>query len=98
MRGGIFSKGTRFQRPGAPLCRRCNNRYFGECRRGSSGCFTCGQMGHIVIQCSQNQQRPQLPSLPSPVPIQQVPRPSGYTQTGRRGVYHYQGDRAPYSG
>ena len=40
-RGGRFTGGSRFQRPretcgsGAPLCRRCNNRHFGECRRGS---------------------------------------------------------------
>ena len=41
--------GPRFQRPresagtGAPLCRRCNVRHFGECRRGSTECYTCGQ-------------------------------------------------------
>ncbi|KAM1007093.1 hypothetical protein ACFX2A_003786 [Malus domestica] len=54
-RGGRFIGGLRFQRQrdfdgsggsGAPLCRRCNNRHFGECRRGNNGCFTCGQMGH----------------------------------------------------
>ncbi|KAM2057813.1 hypothetical protein ACFX16_030458 [Malus domestica] len=57
MRGGRFSKGYRFQRQGdsgresAHLCRKCNNRHFGECRRGSSGCFTCGQLGYGAINC-----------------------------------------------
>ena len=103
-RSGRFSGGLRFQRQrdsgsaGAPLCHRCNNRHFGECRRGSSGCFTCGQIGHRAIQCPQNQQKSQPPFLPPPVPIQQVPRPSGHTQMGYGGVHHYQGDIAPYSG
>ncbi|XP_068331414.1 uncharacterized protein [Pyrus communis] len=63
-RGGRFSGGPRGQRQGdtgrgrALLCRRCNNRHFGECRRGSSGCFTCGQIGHRAANCPQNQQRP----------------------------------------
>ena len=56
-RGGKPTGGPRFQRPresagtGSPLCRRCNNRHFGECRRGNSGCYTCGQMGHQVKYC-----------------------------------------------
>ncbi|KAM1284893.1 hypothetical protein ACFX2J_027532 [Malus domestica] len=64
MRGGRFSRGPIFQRQGdagrgsAHLCHRCNNRHFGECSRGSSGCFTCGQMGHRAINCPQSQQRP----------------------------------------
>ncbi|KAB2597146.1 hypothetical protein D8674_000066 [Pyrus ussuriensis x Pyrus communis] len=34
---------------GAPLCCRCNNRHFGECKQGGSGrCFTCGQMRHRI--------------------------------------------------
>ena len=103
-RGGRFSGGPRFQRQRdsgstvAPLCRRCNNRHFGECRRGSSACFTCGQMGHRAVQCPQNQQRSQPPFLPPPVPLQQVLGPSGYTQAGRGSAYHYQGDIAPYTG
>ncbi|XP_068318558.1 uncharacterized protein [Pyrus communis] len=62
-RGGRFAGGARGQRQGdggrgrAPLCRRCNNRHFGECRRGSSGCFTCGQMGHQAANCPQSQQQ-----------------------------------------
>ncbi|KAM1702062.1 hypothetical protein ACFXTN_025242 [Malus domestica] len=40
---------------GAPLCRIYNIRLFGECRRCSSGCFTCGQMGHRAAQCPQRQ-------------------------------------------
>ncbi|XP_068309608.1 uncharacterized protein [Pyrus communis] len=49
-RGGKFAGGARGQRQGdvgrgrAPVCRKCNNRHFGECRRGSNGCFTCGQI------------------------------------------------------
>ncbi|KAM1344659.1 hypothetical protein ACFX2H_033924 [Malus domestica] len=58
MRGGRFTGGPRFQRQrdfggpggsGAPLCRRCNNRHFGECRRGSNGCFTYGQIGYKLL-------------------------------------------------
>ncbi|KAM1999581.1 hypothetical protein ACFX16_006995 [Malus domestica] len=66
MRGGRFAGGPRFQRhrdfggaggSGAPLCRRCNFRHHGECRRSGSGgaCYTCGQMGHRAAQCSQSQ-------------------------------------------
>ncbi|XP_068307411.1 uncharacterized protein [Pyrus communis] len=65
-RGGRFSGGARGQRQGdggrgrAPVCRRCNNQHFGECRRGSSGCFTCGQVGHRAGNCPQGQpQKPQ---------------------------------------
>lgn len=101
-RGGRFTRGTRFQRQrdlggsGASLCRRCNNRHFGECRRGSSECYTCGQMGHLAMYCPQSQQRPQQPSLPPPVPTQQFSGPSGYAQTGRGSTYHFQGDSVPY--
>ncbi|KAM1470157.1 hypothetical protein ACFXTO_041243 [Malus domestica] len=56
-RGGRFAGGPRFQRQrdfggadgsGAPLCRRCNFRHHGECRRSGGGgaCYSCGQMGH----------------------------------------------------
>ncbi|XP_068315030.1 uncharacterized protein [Pyrus communis] len=68
-----------------------------ECRQGSSGCFTCGQMGHRAISCPQNQQRPQQPSLPPPAPNQQVPGSGSYGQIGRGGAYHYQGDAVPYA-
>ncbi|KAM1699172.1 hypothetical protein ACFX2K_030551 [Malus domestica] len=60
MRGGRFLEGHRFQRQGdsgresAHLCRICNNRHFLECRRGSSECFTCGQLGHGAINCPQS--------------------------------------------
>ena len=63
-RGGRYTGGPRFQRQGdagrgnVPLCRKCNNRHFGERRQGSSGCFICGQMGHRAANCSQSQQRP----------------------------------------
>ncbi|XP_048448099.1 uncharacterized protein LOC125480903 [Pyrus x bretschneideri] len=80
-RGGRFAGGTRGQRQGdtgkgrAPVCRRCNNRHFGECRQGSSGCFTCGQMGHRAANCLQSQQKPQQTFLPPPASIQQIPGP-----------------------
>ncbi|KAB2635034.1 hypothetical protein D8674_025568 [Pyrus ussuriensis x Pyrus communis] len=58
---------------GAPLCRRCNNRHFEECRQGGSGrCFTCGLMGHKANQS---------------IPLKQILGPSGYTLTGY-GVIH----------
>ncbi|XP_068344155.1 uncharacterized protein [Pyrus communis] len=76
-RGGRFSGGARGQRQGdggrgrAPVCRRCNNRHFGECKRGSSGCFTCGQMGHRAANCPQGQQqKPQQTFMPPPAPLQ----------------------------
>ncbi|KAM2928287.1 hypothetical protein COP2_035547 [Malus domestica] len=103
MRGGRFSKGLHFQRQwdsggiGTPLCRRCNNWHFMKCRRGSSGCYTCGQIGHRVMHCPQNQQRPQQPSLQPPMSIQQVQGSSSYGQTGHGSAYHYQDDVAPYS-
>ena len=82
------------------VCRRCNNRHFGECRRGSSGCYTCGQTEHLSKYCPQRLQPPQQPqqprplqqfSLPPPVPTQQYSRLSGYAPAGRGGAYHYQG-------
>ncbi|KAM2970166.1 hypothetical protein FF2_017169 [Malus domestica] len=106
MRGGRFIGGPSFQRQrnfggsggsGAPLCRMCNNRHFGECRRGSNECFTYGQMGHRAAQCPQNQQRPQQPSFPPPAPTQQASGSCGYSQTGRGSAYHYQSDAAPYT-
>ncbi|KAM1821473.1 hypothetical protein ACFX1X_023978 [Malus domestica] len=110
MRGGRFAGGPRFQGPrdftgtggsGAPLYRRCNFRHHGECRRsgggGGGGCFTCGQMGHRAAQCPQNQQRPQQSTMPPPVPTQQNYGSGSYGQTGCGGVYHYQGDAAPYA-
>ncbi|CAN6725546.1 unnamed protein product [Malus baccata var. baccata] len=105
-RGGRFTGGPRFERQrdfgdsggsGAPLCRRCNNQHFGECRKGNNECFTYGQMGHRAAQCPQSQQRPQQPSFPPPAPTQHALRSGGYTQTGRESAYHYQGDTAPYT-
>ncbi|XP_070668266.1 cold shock domain-containing protein 4-like [Malus domestica] len=63
-RGGRFAGGPRFQRQrdfggacgsGAPLCRRCNFKHHGECRRSGGGCYTCGQMGHRAAQCPHSQ-------------------------------------------
>ncbi|KAM1048323.1 hypothetical protein EV2_028262 [Malus domestica] len=105
-RGGRFTGSLRFQRqrdfcgPGgsvAPLCHKCNNRHFGECRKGNSGCFTCGHMGHRVAQCPQSQQKTQQPFFPPPAPTQQASGSGGYTQTGRGSAYHYQGDAALYT-
>ncbi|XP_068331476.1 uncharacterized protein [Pyrus communis] len=98
-RGGRFAGGARGQRQGdagrgrAPVCRRCNNRHFGECRRGSSGCLTCGQIRHQAVNCPQSQQqKPQQTFLPPLVPIQQIKGPGSYGQTSRGGAYYYQGD------
>ncbi|XP_068332928.1 uncharacterized protein [Pyrus communis] len=104
-RGGRFSGGARGQRQGdsgrgrAPVCRRCNNRHFGKCMRGSSGCFTCGQVGHRTANCpqGQQQQKPQQTFMPPPAPLQQIQGPTSYDQMGRGGAYHYQGDVVPYA-
>ncbi|XP_048438577.1 uncharacterized protein LOC125476444 [Pyrus x bretschneideri] len=103
-RGGRFYGGARGQRQGdggrnrPPVCRRCNNRHFGECRRGSGVCFTCGQAGHIAVNCPQSQQqKPQQTFMPPPAPIRQIQGPSNYGQAGRGGAYHYQGDAVPYA-
>ena len=53
-KGGKSTGSSHFQNQGnsnssgAQLCRRCNNRHFGECKRGERGCFTCGQQGHMA--------------------------------------------------
>ncbi|XP_068304278.1 uncharacterized protein [Pyrus communis] len=103
-RGGRFAGGARGQRQGdggrgrVPVCLRCNNRHFGECRRGNSGCFTCGQMGHRAANCPQGQQqKPQQTFMPPPAPILQIQGPISYGQAGRGGAYHYQGDAVPYA-
>ncbi|KAB2624761.1 S ribonuclease [Pyrus ussuriensis x Pyrus communis] len=103
-RGGRFYGGARGQRQGdggrnrLPFCRRCNNRHFGECRRGNGACFTCGQMGHIAVNCPQGQQqKSQQTFMPPPAPIRQIQGPSNYGQAGRGGAYHYQGDAVPYA-
>ncbi|XP_048436564.1 uncharacterized protein LOC125475632 [Pyrus x bretschneideri] len=96
-RGGRFAGGARGQRQGdagrgrALVCHRCNNRHFGECKRGSGCCFTCRQIGHRAANC------PQQTFLPPPTPIQQVPGPGSYGQTGRGGAYYYQGNAVPYA-
>ncbi|KAM2088514.1 hypothetical protein ACFX1T_032585 [Malus domestica] len=104
--GGRFGNGPRFsgQRgfggtgsSGPPLCRRCNFRHHGECRRSSGACFTCGQTGHRAMYCPQNQQRPQQPVMPTSAPTQQNFNSGSYGQGGRGGAYHYQGDAAPYA-
>ncbi|KAM2004949.1 hypothetical protein ACFX15_000188 [Malus domestica] len=104
--GGRFGNGPRFsgQRgfggagsSGPPLCRRCNFRHHGECRRLSGACFTCGQTGHRAMYCPQNQQRPQQPVMPTSAPTQQNFNSGSYGQGGRGGAYHYQGDAAPYA-
>ncbi|KAM1286042.1 hypothetical protein ACFX2J_000134 [Malus domestica] len=104
--GGRFGNGPRFsgQRgfggtgsSSSPLCRHCNFRHYGECRRISGACFTCGQTGHRAMNCPQNQQRPQQPVRPTPAPTQQNFNSGSYGQVGRGGAYHYQGDATPYA-
>ncbi|KAM1318631.1 hypothetical protein ACFX2H_003743 [Malus domestica] len=51
----------------------------------------------VIICAADSLQRPQQPSMPPPVPIQQVPGSGSYGQMGRGGAYHYQGDAAPYT-
>ncbi|KAM1024564.1 hypothetical protein EV2_038897 [Malus domestica] len=105
-RGGRFTGRPRFQRQrdfggaggsGPPLCRHCNFRHHGECRRSGGGCYTCGQLGHRATQCPQSQQRLQQFTMPPSVPIQQNFGSGSYGQTGRGGAYHYQGDATPYA-
>ncbi|CAN6556436.1 unnamed protein product [Malus baccata var. baccata] len=97
------SGGSRFQRQRdfggsrSSFCRMRNSQHFRECKQGSRGCFICGQLGHRVMLCPHNQQRPHQLSLPPPGPTQQVSGPSGYAQTGHEGAYHYQGGVTPYS-
>ena len=56
-RGGRSTSSSRFlsqgnsSSSGAQLCRRCNTRHFGECKRGERGCYTCGQQGHMACNC-----------------------------------------------
>ncbi|XP_070667473.1 uncharacterized protein [Malus domestica] len=105
-RSGRFAGGPKFQRQrdfggaggsGAPLCRRCNFRHHGECRRSGGGCYTCGQMGHRAAQCPQSQQRSQQFAMPPLAPIQQNFGSISYGQTVRGGAYHYQGDAIRYA-
>ncbi|TQD77792.1 hypothetical protein C1H46_027665 [Malus baccata] len=104
--GGRFGNGPRFSgqrsfggtgNSGPPLCRHCNFRHYGECRRISGACFTCGQTGHRAMNCPQNQQRPQQPVRPTPAPTQQNFNSGSYGQVGRGGAYHYQGDATSYA-
>ncbi|KAB2597327.1 hypothetical protein D8674_000247 [Pyrus ussuriensis x Pyrus communis] len=85
LRNGGCSGGSRFQR----------QRDFG----GSSGSFCRRCNSRHFWDCRQGNRGGCFPSaLPPPIPIQQVPGPSGYTQTSYGGVYHYQGDIALYYG
>ncbi|XP_068323473.1 uncharacterized protein [Pyrus communis] len=97
-RGGRFYGGARGQRQGdggrnrVPFCRRCNNRHFDECWRGSGVCFTCGQGGHIAVNCPQGQQqKPQQTFMPPPAPIRNYlpypPVPTGGSQWYQVGQY-----------
>ncbi|XP_068328289.1 uncharacterized protein [Pyrus communis] len=54
-------------------------------------------MGHRAANCPQSQQRPQQSFLPPPAPIQQVPGPGSFGQTGCGGAYYYQGEAIPYA-
>ncbi|XP_070672233.1 uncharacterized protein [Malus domestica] len=60
-RGGRSIGGSCFQNQGnsssscVQFCRRCNTRHYGECKRGSRGCFTYGQTKHMAYNCPQNQ-------------------------------------------
>ena len=36
-----------------PQCPRCGKSHSGECRRAASACFRCGQQGHMIRDCPQ---------------------------------------------
>ncbi|CAN6716421.1 unnamed protein product [Malus baccata var. baccata] len=60
-RGGRLTGGSHFQNQGnssnlgVQFCHKCNTRHYGECKRGSKGCFTCEHTGHMAYNYPQNQ-------------------------------------------
>ncbi|KAF5796313.1 putative transcription factor interactor and regulator CCHC(Zn) family [Helianthus annuus] len=40
-----------------PLCNHCNKHHPGICRRLTGACLSCGEMGHMVKQCSKARNR-----------------------------------------
>ena len=57
-----------------PVCHMCQKRHHGECRRFTTGCFHCGQEGHIIREC------PQLIGAKTSVASLAIPVPEISTQ------------------
>ncbi|XP_049385641.1 uncharacterized protein LOC125849713, partial [Solanum stenotomum] len=51
LQGSIVPRGSK-----APSCARCGRTHPGKCRQGQTGCFKCGQEGHIIKECPKGRQ------------------------------------------
>ncbi|XP_057775306.1 uncharacterized protein LOC130994278 [Salvia miltiorrhiza] len=49
-----------YQKPQVPrpTCPKCKKEHFGECRQGMTGCYECGEIGHIKKYCPRNNRAP----------------------------------------
>ncbi|XP_049410723.1 uncharacterized protein LOC125873946 [Solanum stenotomum] len=51
LQGSIVLRGSK-----APSCARCGRTHPGKCRQGQTGCFKCGQEGHVIKECPKSRQ------------------------------------------
>ncbi|XP_049344101.1 uncharacterized protein LOC125808444 [Solanum verrucosum] len=51
LQGSIVPRGSK-----APSCARCGRTHPGKCRQGQTGCFKCGQEGHVIKECPKSRQ------------------------------------------